>query len=357
MAPSLPSQPGQPSDPSQPTEPSEPSEPSDPASLVVALACLTYTDLDEPARWARAGAVLADHPHLVDEDVAVAAVVGEAEALTALLAADSDAATRPAGPQGWPPLLHLVYSRLPQRDPVGSARLLLDAGADPDTGFVWPGQPTPFTALTGVFGEGEMGRARQPRHPVWRELAELLIDRGADPNDRQALYNRMFNRDDSHLELLLDHGLGHPASEVWTRRLGSTGETVAQMVERQLRWADQHGFTARLELLAVYGFTPHVAPVRSSADRAAALPVVHRAATPEAVRRVAADGADLDARHVGRTALHEAAFRGDEGLVVALLEAGADPAVRDDTHGATPEGWAEWARHDAVARLLRDRRG
>ncbi len=330
---------------------------TDPAALVVSLACLTYTDLDEPARWARAAGVLADHPGLVEQDVAVAAVAGDAGALSALIEADEGAATRDVGPFRWPPLLHLVYSRIPQQDAVASARLLLDAGADPDSGYLWEGLVPPFTALTGVFGEGEQGRARQPRHPEWRALAELLLERGADPNDRQALYNRMFNRDDSHLELLLDHGLGHPASEVWTRRLGSTGESLVQMMERQLRWAEQHGFTARLDLLAHHGFTPHVAPAQTAGERAAALPAVHRAATPDAVRQLAADGGDLDARHVGRTALHEAAFRGDDELVVALLEAGADPTARDETHGTTPEDWARWARQEATARLLQERRG
>lgn len=187
-------------------------------SVVAALACLTYTEHDEPARWARAARLLDADPTLVARDVVVAAVAGDSDALRTHLAADPTAATREGGPYRWPPLLYLVYSRVPQRDPVEAARLLLDAGADPDSGYLWQGLPTAFTALTGVFGEGESGPARQPRHPQWRALAELLLARGADPNDRQALYNRMFNGDDSHLEILLRHGLGHPAAEVWARR-------------------------------------------------------------------------------------------------------------------------------------------
>lgn len=325
---------------------------ADPASLVAALACLTYTGRDEPARWARAEQLLDEEPGLVDRDVAVAAAVGDVGALRRHLAADPATATREAGPFRWSPLLYVVYSRVPQRDPVGAARTLLDAGADPDSGYLWHGLATPFTALTGVFGEGEGGRGRQPRHPEWQELAELLLDRGADPNDRQALYNRMFNRDDSHLELLLERGLGRPASEVWTRRTGTAGETVDEMIDRQLRWAVSHGFDARLDLFARYGLDGRERDPGAWAGSPAELPPMHRASTPDAVRSAVAAGADLEARHDGRTALHQAAFLDDVELVRALLGAGADPEARDDTHRTRPLEWARWARATEAEQVL-----
>ena len=33
---------------------------------------------------------------------------------------------------------------------LGAARTLLQAGADPNAGYLWHGLPTPFTVLTGV---------------------------------------------------------------------------------------------------------------------------------------------------------------------------------------------------------------
>lgn len=321
----------------------------DPAVLVPALACLTYTDRDEPARWARAVELLAAHPHLPGDDVTVAATVGDVVALRAHVSADRAAAVREVGPFRWAPLLYVVYSRVPQQDPVAAASLLLDAGADPDSGYLWQGLATPFTALTGVFGEGEAGPGRQPRHPRWRELAELLLDRGADPNDRQALYNRMFGRDDSHLELLLDHGLGRHASEVWAQRLTTPGETVEEMLDRQVRWARDHGLDERLALLARHGLVP------DGSFGVPAVPTIHRARTPEAVRAAADSGADLDALHEGRTAAHQAAFLGDVALLEALLDAGADLGAVDAVdagHGTTPLSWARWARQDAAAAWL-----
>ncbi|WP_323097755.1 ankyrin repeat domain-containing protein [Intrasporangium sp. YIM S08009] len=295
-------------------------------SAVAALACLTYTEHDEPARWARAARLLDADPTLVARDVVVAAVAGDPDALRAHLLADPEAATREGGPFRWPPLLYLVYSRVPQRDPVPAARLLLDAGADPDSGYLWQGLPTAFTALTGVFGEGESGPARQPRHPSWRALAELLLERGADPNDRQALYNRMFNRDDSHLELLLQHGLGRPGSEVWSRRTGEPAETLEEMLARQVDWARGHGFEHRLALLVENGLAdPSVT---------ANLPPVQ---VPD-----------------GRTALHDAAFMDDVEQVQVLLDAGADPEAHDAVHGTRPYEWAVWARADDAAAVLRE---
>ncbi len=304
-------------------------EDAESACAAAALACLTYTDRDGPERWTRAAELLAADPDLARRDVFVAAVAGDAEALRSHVAADPGAATREGGPFRWPPLLYLVYSRVPQVDAVGSARVLLDAGADPDSGYLWQGLPTAFTALTGVLGEGEQGPGRQPRHRQWRALAELLLDRGADPNDRQALYNRMFNRDDSHLELLLAHGLGRPSSEVWARRTGEPAETVEEMLARQVDWARDHGFTDRLALLVAHGVAdPAVTAVTGVAP------------TPRAPD--------------GRTALHDAAFMDDVEQVRALLDAGADPEARDAVHATRPYEWAVWARADRAAAVLRE---
>ena len=340
------------------------------ASLAAALACLTYTERDEPERWSRAARLLADDPELVNRDVFVAAAAGDAEALRSHVAADRGAATREGGPFRWPPLLYVVYSRMPQGDAVSSVRVLLDAGADPDSGYLWQGLPTAFTALTGVFGEGEMGPGRQPRHPQWRALGELLLERGADPNDRQALYNRMFNRDDSHLELLLEHGLGRPSSDVWARRTGEPAETLEEMVARQVDWARAHGFVDRLELLVAHGLategSEHLAPGDVVGDGIPVtgpwpgdprVPDIHRAATPEAVRAAVAAGARVDSLRDGRTALHRAAFMDDVDLVTALLEVGADPTVVDAMHGTTPYRWALWARGERAAAVLRDAAG
>ena len=126
-------------------------------------------------------------------------------------------------------------------------------GADPDTGYLWHGLPSPFTALTGCFGEGEGGPGNQPAHPHGLALARLLLAAGADANDAQTLYNRMFRPDDSHLRLLFEFGLGTGDGGPWKRRLGPAAMGPAEMLAGQLAWAVLHGMDARVELLAAHG--------------------------------------------------------------------------------------------------------
>ena len=161
---------------------------------------------------------------------------------------------REGGPYGWEPLLYLAYAR---HDPavsedatLGTARLLLDHGADPNAGYLWHGLTPPFTALTGALGSGE---GDQPEHPHGFALASLLLDAGADANDGQVLYNRQFGADDRHLVLLLDHGLGQGDGGPWRARLGHTIDSPAELLRVQLWWAIVHDMRDRVRLLVDHG--------------------------------------------------------------------------------------------------------
>ncbi len=223
------------------------------ADRFCALATLRYDESDAPARRETAERLLQTEPGLTQDHVWAAATAADVPALTGLLRAGAGLASAPGGPYGWPPLMYLAYARVPQADPLTAATLLLDAGADPNAGYLWRGMSTPFTVLTGVFGEGEQGPRRQPRHRLATPLAELLLRRGAHPVDQQALYNRMFRPDDTHLNQLFAHGLAEAGPSPWERRLGEAMETRAQMWRRQLAWAAEHGFTGRLALLSRHG--------------------------------------------------------------------------------------------------------
>jgi ankyrin repeat protein len=378
---------------------------ADPADDFCRLACLTYSAEDGPERWAAAAALLADRPDLPARSVAAAATAGDPAALAGHLA-DPAAASAPTGPYGWEPLLYLTYSRVPQVDPLRAAGLLLEAGADPDAGYAWHGLTPPFTALTGCFGEGEQGRRRQPRHPGSIELARLLLDRGADPNDGQTLYNRMFSPDDDHLELLFAYGLGQERSGVWRDRLGGALETPAEMLARPLTWAAAHGFTDRVRLLLAHGVDPdapspegRALPLAAAAghreivalllaagaepvelspvdglvaavlagDEAGVDPAVlpaALAARPGLVAEAVDAGADpglavrlgfpVSGRHDGQTALHSAAWTGDAELVRRLVALGADLDARDDRFGGRPVDWARHAQHPELVSLLEE---
>ena len=73
--------------------------------------------------------------------------------------------TVPLGAAGLPRVRPTRPGDRSRRGARHAARLLVAAGADPNAGYLWHGLPTPFTVLTGVFGEGEQGPVHQPRHP------------------------------------------------------------------------------------------------------------------------------------------------------------------------------------------------
>jgi hypothetical protein len=328
-------------------------EGADPASVFLDLACLGWTDADGPHRWAAARQVLAAHPDIAGAGIAVAAARADVGRIAAFLAADATLARAEGGPQRWQPLLHLGYARhdpdVPREDVLAAARLLLDHGADPNAGYLFQGLPTPFTVLTGVLGGGERA---QPPHPHALALAELLLAAGADPNDGQALYNRMFTPDDSHLTLLLAHGLGTGDGGPWHARMPDATEAPAEMLRGQLVWAATHGYADRVRLLAAHGVDlctplPGLGRGRTAVELAAA------AGRPETVALFVELGCPAPAAD-SVDALVAAALAGDAPAVRRLRA--AHPEALDAARSAHPglivRVAAAAARRDAIRLLV-----
>jgi len=233
---------------------------ADPADEFCRLACLTYSREDGPDRWARARRLLDEHPDLTSANIWAAAAAARPDEVGRLLSEQRRRAVQRGGPFRWRPLCYLVYSRfdpaVPEKHVLEVAEQLLRAGADPNEGYLFDALPSPFTLLTGVFGHGELGRRRQPPHPHWRSLGRRLLEAGADPNDAQTLYNRMFEPNDSHLELLFEYGLGTGDGGPWKARIAEL-DTAERMLRIQLRWAVEHHQPARVRLLVDNGVDFH----------------------------------------------------------------------------------------------------
>jgi ankyrin repeat protein len=171
---------------------------------------------DKPARGELAASLLARHPEIARDSIHTAVAAHDIEAVREFLAKDPSLASQTGGPDGWTPLLRLAYTRLPldavTQNAIGIATELLEHGAAPNA--AWSDGQNSFTVLTGVIGGGE---GKQTAHPQAEALSRLLIARGADPLDLQALYNTSLGPDSTFwLELLWSESNKRGEAGKWT---------------------------------------------------------------------------------------------------------------------------------------------
>ncbi|WP_077041266.1 ankyrin repeat domain-containing protein [Rhodococcus sp. MTM3W5.2] len=142
------------------------------------------------------------------------------------------------------------------------------------------------------------------------------MEAGANPNDGQALYNRMFGRDDDHLALLLEYGLGRGDREPWSSRLGVELEGAAGLLGDQLGWAILHDHNARVALLLRGGGAAPDGQLRGGRTPLELATVYGKTEAARLLRAAGATGPDLDA--VDR--LMAAGMIADRPTAAALLD-------------------------------------
>jgi len=146
----------------------------------------------------RASDIFRADPSIASRSLLTAAVLGDAEAVREMLAADPAAAVAIDDERGWPPLLYACYSRWHQIDPNRApgmaevARILLDASASPNTND--GGRPRYRSALRGSV---------EVNNP---DITRVLLDAGANPDPGQPIAEAAGHRDLRCLQLLLAHG-------------------------------------------------------------------------------------------------------------------------------------------------------
>jgi hypothetical protein len=385
------------------------------ADEFLSLATVSYFSgvAADPARFEQALALYEAHPEIAGESVHVAAALGDAERVGRFLDRQPQLVALKGGPYDWPPLLYAAYARVPGRSSLPAGRALIERGADPNACFLDDGRYR-FTAVTGVFGQGEAGRIRQPEHPEYMAFARLLLDAGAAANDSQSLYNRMFEPGDSCLELLLEYGLSASDRNNWldpeTDAPGAFGQSV---FDYHMAWALERRMPGRVRLLLEHGADVHrpikgrtpyewavltnelelaahmltmgaaAVPIRpvdrlyaaimseGESSREEDLPRLASIADPREtqrahpdmlheavgagaigpVRRMLALGFDANFMTT-RTPLHEAALHGNLEMARLLIDHGADTAIRDPHFQAPPIGWAEYNGEREMVRFL-----
>jgi len=378
------------------------------ADQFVDLACLQYSGQDADVRFHRAAHLLRKNPWLAEHNFISAIVSNNLHMVENTLETEPALAMTAMGPRQWPPLMYLAYSRVPesgqQRNVLAIARLLLEHAADPNA-YVMLNERYRFTVLTGVMGEGERGVVNQPPHQYSRELARLLLEYGAEPNESQGLYNTAFtDSGDFWLRLLVEHGLNASARPNWF-----ADDNPARMFDFLLIMAVSRNFANRVEYLLELGADPNVrspysgdsvysnALISGYDDIATQLvaagakretlspdarfqvaanqgnnqeirilvsrhpdllqqPKYAQNANPETVSLLVSLGFDVNHQdETGKALLHYMAANGNLDSVRYLVEHGAREDLRDKQYDGIPLGWAHFNQQYEVRDYLLSR--
>jgi ankyrin repeat protein len=201
----------------------------------------------EAATWhgslEKADAILQEHPEIANSSVHVAAILGDDAAVRRLLTDDPQNAFKKAPPYDGDALVYLCLSKYLRLDKTRSdafmraATALLDAGADPNSGFWSKDEYREYeTALYGAAGVAHHA-----------ELTRLLLESGADANDNETFYHAPETYDNAAVKVLVESGK-------------MRADLLAGMLLRKADWHDYEGIKYLLEhgadpnLITLWGY-------------------------------------------------------------------------------------------------------
>jgi ankyrin repeat protein len=349
----------------------------------------------------RAAHMLEETPALAGHSVATAVILGDADRVRAELQQDPTLATRSDPRTGWTALHVACSSRWHQIEPARTdglatvARLLLEAGADP-TG------PTPSRPRGGGWRPLRCVIAVSNSGPSNRQIVQLLLDRGAVPDDHdlylagfahdrhqllplliaatpnlaalaeQALAAPISNSDTESARMLLAAGAdprryrddeGRPTSVLWAAlEAGCEGDFIELLLDHGAdpnatggdartphQLATAAGRTDIADLLGRHG----AADTATAADRL--LSACRRADRAQA-HQLLVDDPGLLGRLTDeeRAAIFRAAEHGDTAAVSLMLDLGFPLQTRGDD-GGTALHAAAYNGSTQTVRLLLDR--
>jgi ankyrin repeat protein len=257
----------------------------------------------------RAERLLEMRPAVADANFHCALLLADVDHVVPRLRKESSLATKAGGPRNWSPLLYLCHTSLPRlRDPKEQAkaatiaRELITLGADPNEKYPWLHHGVRRPALWGACCVA---------HNL--ELARVILEAGANPNDGVTLAIAAGGDDRPVLELLARHGAD--ANSAWASDGSSTLYSIMAWGRKPdgVRWLVEHGANADA-VFAANGEAPlHLAAARWGVD---------------VVETLVAHGADVNRRRSdGRTPYMIAVLSGNEPVACWLADHGASTEV------------------------------
>jgi ankyrin repeat protein len=290
---------------------------------------------------ARAFRLLARHPALAHASLHSELVLGDAKAAGEKLRQHPELATQPGGVQNWEPLLYVCHTCLHHDAPERAAGLvalaldLLGRGANPNAEYHWDWHPElPRTALWGAL-------CAVNHFP----LAEVLLERGANPTDGVSMHITAGSGNIAALELLHRFGANVNGIPGGVPPLPYILSWAANTPERAAgpRWLAEHGAKVNL----AWGESGE-----------APLHVAARRWDVAMIELLVGHGADIHQRRAdGRTAHALAVLHGNEPVATWLLAHGArdESSLLDRFVSACARGDGERAREILLAQpSLRD---
>jgi len=238
-------------------------------------------------------------------------LIADDTAVRDFLTRDAALASTRGGPFGWDALTYLCFSRYLRLDAsksdafVRTARLLLDAGANANTGWY----ETVDTPPRQIVESAIYGAAGVAQHAG---VTRLLLERGADPNDEETPYHVAETRNNEVLRILLDSG-------------ALNTESMTTVLLRKTDWHDLAGMRLLLEKGADPNRLTHW-------SYSALHQSVRRDNSMQMIELLVEHGADpsLPNRADGRSATAIAARRGRRSVLALFQRLGAAPLAGVD---------------------------
>jgi ankyrin repeat protein len=256
------------------------------------------------------------YPGLPTFNLQCALVSGQVAMVSDALTRDPAMVSQKMEPLDWLPLEYVSYSHLHQIRPEmfqgleACAKLLLDAGADPNASHKWTEEEySPLSVLFGASSEsGHLG------------IVKLLLEKGANPNDGESVFHSAEHNRPDILEALVEHGADiSDRQEPW-------GNTPIYFLAGY-RPTDQ-GFQtvlAGIKWLLEHGADPNVGCQETNET---ALHCACRSGGNELVTLLLQHGADPNRKRAdGRTPYPLALLTGNAYAIQALVQAGADQTL------------------------------